>query len=43
LHAQKAAVLDALRRGLVSAAAAEERIAVLDRELYALSREEGGP
>ncbi|MFT3772913.1 MAG: sodium:proton antiporter [Minicystis sp.] len=41
IHAQKAAVLDAARRGLLSAAAAEERAAALDHELLSLSHEEG--
>lgn len=41
LDAQKAAVLDAARRSLISAEAAEESIAALDRQIVALSREEG--
>jgi CPA1 family monovalent cation:H+ antiporter len=43
LHAQKAAVLDAARRGLVEPWAAEERVAAFDRELWALSHDEGEP
>jgi CPA1 family monovalent cation:H+ antiporter len=42
LNAQKAAVLDAARRSIVSAAAAEERVAALDEELIALSHGEEG-
>lgn len=42
LNAQKAAVLDAARRGLIDAEAAEARAAAFDRELLDLSHEEGG-
>lgn len=41
LHAQKAAVVDAARRGIISAAAADERVTAFDRELMALARREG--
>jgi CPA1 family monovalent cation:H+ antiporter len=41
LHAQKAALSDAARRGLVGAAVAEEQIAALDRALMDLSQERG--
>ncbi|APR86399.1 Na+/H+ antiporter [Minicystis rosea] len=40
--AQKAAVIDAARRGLVGATAAEERIAAFDRALMDLSHHEEG-
>jgi CPA1 family monovalent cation:H+ antiporter len=41
LVAQKSAVLDAARRGLISAEAAEARVAVFDRALLDLSYQEG--
>jgi CPA1 family monovalent cation:H+ antiporter len=40
LHAQKSALLDASRRGLVGSAAVEIQVAALDRALMAISHEE---
>ncbi|MFO0755333.1 MAG: hypothetical protein U0359_02505 [Byssovorax sp.] len=43
LHAQKSAVVDAARRGLIDQSTAEEEIAAFDRALIHLSRDEGEP
>lgn len=43
LHAQKSALMDAARRGIISAEAAEEHIAALDEQLISLNQEQGGP
>ncbi|MFS8069289.1 MAG: sodium:proton antiporter, partial [Byssovorax sp.] len=42
LHAQKSALLDAARRGLVGSDAVEVQVADLDRALMAISHDEKG-